>query len=391
MNPAEFRLLIHHHDVAYVDEQGAIWLSAFIGRWVTALADHFRQIGLLLHQSSTKLPKQDTPIHVPNVKLHSFGNPGKYIDHFSRIRRIRHVCSLASANYDGLLVRGMTPRQATVWESTAVNRKAYLLVGSLLNFEKTGGSLRSNFVRMIKAARARGFAKIIREKPLILVNFADGVSDFQKMYSQTAYFVPTNSIRRQEFSDLIVKPLHNPVQLLYVGRMDLKKGLRELIQSLALLNEEGIQTQLQLVASRREPEQAILESLAKQLGVSDQISWRGFIPYGKDLFACYRQADFFVLPSYTEGFPHVLWEAAGNCCAIITTDVGGIPALLHNKIHAVQVKPQSAIDICQAVKLLIENPEMRMSLILQAYELAKNYTVEACAEQLADRLGTSWS
>ncbi len=126
-----FRLLIHHHNIAYLDEDGSIWLSSWIGRWVNALAEYVAEIGLLLHQSSEHLPQQDTPVSRENVQLFSLGPPGKVVNRIQRVQRIKSACKQAGAQADGLLIRGITPRQHTVWENTPTEKKAFLLVGSL--------------------------------------------------------------------------------------------------------------------------------------------------------------------------------------------------------------------------------------------------------------------
>ena len=127
-----FRLLIHHHNIAYLDEDGSIWLSSWIGRWVNALAETVAEIGLLLHQSSEHLPLQDTPVFTrENVQLFSLGPPGKAVDRIQRMQRIKNACKQAGAQADGLLIRGITPRQHTMWGNTPVEKKAFLLVGSL--------------------------------------------------------------------------------------------------------------------------------------------------------------------------------------------------------------------------------------------------------------------
>ena len=42
----------------------------------------------------------------------------------------------------------------------------------------------------------------------------------------------------------------------------------------------------------------------------------------------YAQADLFVFPSYSEGFPNVILESMAAGCAIVTTNVGAIPQML---------------------------------------------------------------
>src|SRR5258706_3894619 len=128
----KFKLLIHHHAVAYQAASKDIYLPAFIGRWVNTLAEHVDEIGLWLYESDALLPQQEEIISKVNVTLWSLGPPGRMWDRIPRMRRLRKVCRQASQDADGLLIRGVTPRQLSVWKHTRVLNKAFLLVGSLL-------------------------------------------------------------------------------------------------------------------------------------------------------------------------------------------------------------------------------------------------------------------
>jgi glycosyltransferase involved in cell wall biosynthesis len=195
--------------------------------------------------------------------------------------------------------------------------------------------------------------------------------------------VPTNSIRAEEFSTLEIKPLNNPARLLYVGRLDLKKGLVELFQAAAFLNQQGQPCVLDIVGTKEEPVFSMLTILAANLNISQHLHWHGLIPFGEALFAFYRCADVLVLPSYTEGFPHVLWEAAANGCPIVTTAVGGIPAILTHEKHCLLVAPRNASELAEGIQHLLTDADLRARIIVSAHQLAEDYSVEECARKLA--------
>ena len=82
------KLLIHHHVVGFEDESG-LYIQSFIGHWVNALAQHFDEIGLLIHVSEKKTLKQDTLLNNPKIKLYSLGLEGRTWDRIERIKRIK--------------------------------------------------------------------------------------------------------------------------------------------------------------------------------------------------------------------------------------------------------------------------------------------------------------
>ena len=390
MNPDNFRLLIHHHHLAYHDKDGVIWLSSVIGRWVDALADHLSEVGLLLYESEQRLPQQDTPISKSNIKLYSLGPRRTLMKRIFRRSRVHLVCAEAGRNSDGLLIRGPTSHQFKIWRFTSVNHKAFLLVGSLTYRKLTLCSLKGILRFLISYFGIIKFHKMTNDSTLLLANSPALVSEIDQIFGYEAYFVPTNSIWKSEFAPPQVRTVSNPRKLLYCGRLDLEKGIRELIQALAILNQKEGLYQLDIVGEKCEPVFTELKELANDLGVAYQIRWHGLVPYGPGLFSFYQRADVLVLPSYTEGFPHVIWEAMANSCPVITTSVGGIPALIEHGEHALLIPPKNINAIVNAVKRLLAEDTLREKLVEQAYQYAMGFSVEACAQKLVHLLHEEW-
>lgn len=390
MNPAKFKLSIHHHDIAYTDNVGRIWLTAGIGRWVEVLSNYFKEIHLLLHESSFRLPRQDTSIERENVILESLGPPGRYWDYIKRIRRIRQVCQRVGRQTDGLLIRGLTPRQYTIWKNTPVPQKAFLLVRSpkqsrLIKFSA------SDILSVVRnKQREYEFGQMAKNNTLLLANSPLHVNEIKQIYRKNAFFVPTNTIKVSEFAPLLVRPISKPIKLLYCGRLNMMKGLRELFQAVANLNQQEQIVELDLVVALIEPVFFQLQELASQLGIVDKIHWRGYKPYGPELFRFYLNADVFVLPTYTEGFPRVLWEAAANCCPIVTTAVGGIPALWKHEEHGLLIPPKDVDALVLSLQRMFTDVDLRTRLVKQAYQHALSYSVEACACKMSQTLSERW-
>ncbi len=323
-----------------------------------------------------------------NVKLWSLGAPGKTWDRFPRIKRIKQVCSLAAQSSDGLLIRGVTPRQLDVWRATSVPHKAFLLVGSLLQsrpvFRLTFWGMYEFFMpywRKHEVLETSKQGTLLANSPLIVAELAT--------LDRSASFVPTNSIRADEFSAFEVRRISNPPKILFCGRIVPEKGVRELFEAVAQAFPAR-QFELDMVGTASEAYRLELDGLASSLGIAQNIHWHGRIPYGSGLFTFYRRADVFVLPTYYEGFPHVLWEAAAHCCPIITTAVGGIPAFLENERDGLLVLPKNSAAISDALKRVLHDDALRASIVKKAYTLAQGYTVESCAGSLADVLSQHW-
>ncbi|MGB2964137.1 MAG: glycosyltransferase family 4 protein [Anaerolineales bacterium] len=389
---SKLHLLIHHHHIVYQDKDDVIWLSANIGRWVDAIASYVGEIGLLFYQSEDKTPQQDTPITKSNVRLHSLGPRKTIWQRLLQLNQLSEICAEAGESADGLLIRGITPHQYAIWRQTPVAYKAFFLVGNLEGnrqpFPRSFGELVDIIARYY---RLKGLLRIAKSDTLMLVNSPLVVSEIEQTFNKRAYFVPTNSILESEFPPPQVRPIKTPLKLLYCGRLDLKKGLRELLHAIAILNKQGNSCQLDIVGTKSEPVYSQLVASVQKLDITGLIRWHGFVPYGENLFTFYRDADVFILPSYTEGFPHVIWEAAANCCPVITTCVGGIPTLIEHEKHALLIPPKDVNAIVIAIKQLLIDDNLRSQLVINAYHYAKTFAVETCARRLANTLAREWN
>jgi len=380
------KLLVHHHAVAYQDSKG-IWINSVLGKWIIHLADHFEEVGLLVSVTENKKSVQDICITNENVILHSLGTPGKFWDKIQRTLRIRQVCFELENQYDFLLVRGITPRQNLIWEKIKVLKNKYFLLVGSLNSNLSIRDLRSLldlFLWYIERYRLRELKRMLKGGSL-LVNAHSLQEEAMAIFNKKAVFTPTNTISNKEFSNFEIRGINNPVRLLFCGRIEVKKGITEAIKAVNLLKKEGIEIQLDLVGPFEDYKfQKESESLIDKLNIDDQIIFHGRVPYGDELFSYFKKADIFILPSYTEGFPHVIWEAAGNCCPIIATKVGGIPSLFKHREHGILIPPRDQKVLADAISELISNTELRKNIVINAYKLALGYTVEKCAKQLSE-------
>ncbi len=150
----------------------------------------------------------------------------------------------------------------------------------------------------------------------------------------------------------------NKHYILFVGRMNERKGVRYLIEALPAILDGHPSTELLLVGpARREKIFADLNDLIRLKGVEKHVHFLGSIP-NERLPLFYNAADVLVLPSVTEGFPFVLLETAGCNCPIVATDVGGIPEFMQAIKKGVMVPPRSPADLAHAIKKVFKQPDL---------------------------------
>ena len=379
------KILIHHHAVAYQNQNG-IWISSFIGNWINSLANHFETVGLLVHVSEIKSTLQDTCLKNKNVILHSLGQPGNFWNKISKTIRIKKVCRSLNNQYDYLLIRGITPRQYLVWNNIEVktSKKYFLLVGSLDNSYSLSrvGSLSDLYYYLMERYR-RNELRLIMQSGFLFVNALNLIEKANRILNVKASYAPTNTLTNKDFTDFRIKKINDPIRLFFCGRIEVKKGVLEAIKSVSILNRKGLHVRLDLVGPFIDDKfysEAIL--MIKDLNISNHIKFHGSIPYGEEIFKYFQKADIFILPSYTEGFPHVIWEAAANCCPVLATSVGGIPSLFEHKKYSILFPPKDPQAIADSIMKIIKDVRLRKTIVTNAYSLAKDYTVEGCASRL---------
>ena len=90
-----------------------------------------------------------------------------------------------------------------------------------------------------------------------------------------------------------------------------------------------------------------------------------------DIAELYQSSHIAVLPSYREGLPKSLIEAAASGRAVVTTDVPGCRDAIEPGETGVLVPARDAQALAEAVVRLAENPELRQQMGRAGRQLAE--------------------
>jgi glycosyltransferase involved in cell wall biosynthesis len=149
---------------------------------------------------------------------------------------------------------------------------------------------------------------------------------------------------------------------LYVGSLIERKGVQFLIKAVSRLKNAH---KLRLRIAGTGPLGPDLLRLAKREGLDKRVEFLGYVPSGQ-MQELYRNSDLLILPSLSEGFPRVLYEAMSQSIPIVATRVGGIEGLLKHGWNALLVKPGSVDDLADAMAKLFQNDKLRRQLTQNA-------------------------
>lgn len=104
--------------------------------------------------------------------------------------------------------------------------------------------------------------------------------------------------------------------------------------------------------SRRTEE---LQLLVKKLGLEKHIFFAGYIP---EASAFIPQFDVLLLTSENEGIPQVIYESFYYNVPVVSTNVGGIPEVIENKVNGLLNDPYDHEGLGENLLFLLENPQV---------------------------------
>lgn len=106
--------------------------------------------------------------------------------------------------------------------------------------------------------------------------------------------------------------------ILFLSRIHVKKGIEFLLEAVSLLKSQLEGYTVTIAGEGEEEYLSSLKSKAKELGIEKMVNFCGGV-YGEKKWELYRNADVFVLPTYSENFGIVIAEALASGTPVITT------------------------------------------------------------------------
>ncbi|MDP3705552.1 MAG: glycosyltransferase family 4 protein [Legionellaceae bacterium] len=153
------------------------------------------------------------------------------------------------------------------------------------------------------------------------------------------------------------EPSESPLIVVMAARLLRDKGVVEYVQAAKLLRSKGISARF-LLAGKVDPGNPSSIS-EKQLNTWIDNQDIEYLGYRQDTPYLLSQAHLVVLPSYREGLPRVLSEAAACGRAIVTTDVPGCRAAIMPGKTGLLAKARDVTSLADAMHTLLINPTLR--------------------------------
>ena len=166
------------------------------------------------------------------------------------------------------------------------------------------------------------------------------------------------------------KELTEPTTVMLVARMLFDKGVLEFVDAAKQLKTRGVNGRFVLVGA---PDQANRASVTltqlERWQAEGVVEWWG---YRDDISICYSQAHIACLPSYREGLPKSLLEAAACGLPIVTTDTPGCREVVCDGENGLLVPVKSSYALADALERLLIDPALRDRMGKRSREIAEN-------------------
>jgi glycosyltransferase involved in cell wall biosynthesis len=153
------------------------------------------------------------------------------------------------------------------------------------------------------------------------------------------------------------------------ARMLWDKGIAEFVEAARILLKRGATARFVLVGMiDKENSSAIPESRIRAWQKEGLVEWWG---HREDMPTVLAAANVVVLPSYREGLPKVLLEAAASGRATVATDVPGCREVVRNGVNGLLIPPRDPVALADAIEGFVENPELRRTAGRRGRQIAE--------------------
>lgn len=197
---------------------------------------------------------------------------------------------------------------------------------------------------------------------LILQN-PDDVALFEQaalVDSTQVRLIPGSGVDCSRFTARQPRNSYGPLRVLLAARLLWDKGIAEYIEAARQLCGQGRELQF-LLAGDPDPGNPAAVDEAMVRGWVDEgiVQWLGHVD---DMPALFASVDMVVLPSYREGLPKGLIEAAACALPLVTTDVPGCREVVSNGVDGLLVPARDADALARAIARLQDDPELAQRL-----------------------------
>jgi glycogen(starch) synthase len=170
-------------------------------------------------------------------------------------------------------------------------------------------------------------------------------------------------------------------RLLYVGRLNRKKGIEELLRAIALLRRTTSRVTLDVVGTGNAAYTSKLRKLAHSLKLNRCITWHGYKPL-HEIRSLYSSYGAVVVPSHQESFGLVALEALAGGVPLISTRSGGLSEFVDTSVAEV-IPRITPLEISKSIRRFWLDTGRAEVRVANGRKRARHYEWRNVAERYA--------
>lgn len=376
-----------YYHVPFNEVAGKVKMPAFLGLFIDSLAEHVEELVVFMH-STPVVEGAEYELQAANIRFVNIGQASSAYKRFYFPSTFLSSFRKQFNDLDYMLVRGPSPLAPAFQNYIDPEKLVYLIVGSYKEGLKflQGPWYRLWPIRLLNHHMHFEMQRMLRGKN-VLVNSRQLFLESERL-AKTTTLINTTTLKQEDFFWRDDTCKGRSLNLLFVGRIDIAKGLRECIEACLKLREANVDCRLTIVGweEKGTSTTTYLRQIVSSFGLEQFITFAGRKKSGQELLSYYRTHDIYVLPSYHEGFPRTIWEAMANCIPVVTTTVGSIPDFLVSLHNAYLIPPKSVTELKVAIENLWNDKTLRMKLISNGFERVKDIRLDVQTKKIIDNI-----
>ncbi len=169
------------------------------------------------------------------------------------------------------------------------------------------------------------------------------------------------------------------VNILYIGWIEVYKGVFDLVDALELLENNNVRFKLKIYGSGSKKDE--LQNKISALGLNEHIELCGWADLNIKLEA-FAWSDIFVQPSHAEGFPNTILEALASGVPVVATKIDGINDLIDKNDCGILVRRNNPEELAKGIETIIADKDLREKVTNNGLStIRKNHSVESAVKK----------
>lgn len=235
-------------------------------------------------------------------------------------------------------------------------------------------------------------------KGVKLILLAEALYEDVKRYvKREDVFVCPNAIPAISNANGVTVNSNHVPHILWLTNIMKTKGIMEYLSALKILKDKGVTFKADFVGGlTKEMSGEEFDEALAAMGLKGCCAYFG-PKYGDDKYVFFRQADVFVLPSYTEAFPVSILEAMQFALPVVASNVGGVSAEVEDGVNGYLLGDKRPImlntfrpnphEIADKIEFLLTDSALRQRMGEAGREkFEKEFTLEVFEKRMAEIL-----